>query len=397
MIRFVRGRQISWGLIVAALLAGPGWVRADGTSPDCYVLSVGIDGYLKEKRLSGCINDARDVAARFAAQQGKRFGTVTPRVLTERDAGRASIARGLTWLGGAGREGDFAVLFLSGHGARKSDGSWSFLPQDYDSRRHAATALGDREILQRAGALAERGLTVLVIIDACFSGQLRLSAGSVFDRPYRSGAGVVIMVSSMASQTSAALGPYSAFARTVVEAMAGEADANGDGRVTLLELRHYTSTRTHQLLRQKGIKDKQDAEFGWSRSIRGDLELAVVGPRVASRPGGGGTGRPVPDGTGKPGTGQLAGTVWSGSERLAGYGKLTFRLKANNRATMYDARDTMEGTWHQQGSQVTLRFDDGRVVYRGTLNGETLSGSASNGERRWTWSVRAMGSPRASR
>src|SRR5207302_1506297 len=163
--------------------------------------------------------------------------------------------------------------------------------------------LTDREILKRADALAERGLTVLVIIDACFSGQLRLNAGSVFDRQYASGAGVVIMVSSTSSQTSAALGPYSAFARTVVEAMAGEA-----------------------------------------------------------------------------GGGRLAGTVWSGSERLSGYGKLSFRLRANNRATMHDARDTMEGTWHHSGSQVTLRFDDGRVVYRGTLNGDTLSGSASNGE-----------------
>src|SRR5207248_3099593 len=154
MIWFVRRRQVSWGLVVAALLTGPDWVRADGTHPDCHVLSVGIDGYLKQNRLSGCVNDARDVAARFTAQQGKRFGTVTRRVLTERDAGRAAVARGLTWLGGAGREGDFAVLFLSGHGGRNKDRGWYFLPHDYDSGRHAATALTDREILQRANALA---------------------------------------------------------------------------------------------------------------------------------------------------------------------------------------------------------------------------------------------------
>jgi hypothetical protein len=397
MIRFVRRSQISWGVIVAALLAGPAWVRADGTNPDCFVLSVGIDGYLKANRLSGCVTDARDVAARFGAQHGKRFGKVTRLVLTEHHAGRAAITRGLTWLARAGRKGDFAVLFLSGHGGRNNDGSWYFLPQDYDSRAHATTALTDREILKRAGALGERGLTVLVIIDACFSGQLRLNAASVFNQQYASGAGVVIMASSSPSQTSAALGPYSAFARTVVEAMAGEADTNGDGRVTLQELRRYTYNRTHQLLRQKGIKDKQDAEFGWSRSIQGNLALAEVGPRVASRPVGGESVQPAPEGKGKPGGGQLAGTVWSGSEQLAGYGKLSFRLKANNRATMQDAQETMEGTWHQQGSQVTLRFDEGRVVYRGTLNGDTLSGSASNGEQRWTWSVRAAGSPRVSR
>ncbi len=395
MIRFVVKRHVSWGVFVAALLAGPTWARADGTRPDCFVLSVGIDGYMRENKLSGCINDARDVAARFAAQQGKRFGTVHRRVLVERDAGRAAITRGLTWLGGSGRAGDFAVLFLSGHGGRNRDASWFFLPQDYDGRRHAATALTDTEILRRSSALAERGLTVLVIIDACFSGQLRLNADSVFNRQYPSGAGVVIMASSTASQTSAALGPYSAFARTVVEAMAGAADANGDGRVTLQELSRYTYNRTHQLIRQKGMKDKQDAEFGWSRSITGQLALAVV-PRVARKTNGGGL-MPAPGGGGKTSGGRLAGTVWSGSEQLAGYGKLTFRLWASNRATMHDARETMAGSWHRSGSQVTLRFDDGRVVYRGTLHGDTLSGTASNGDRRWTWSVRAMGSARVSR
>jgi hypothetical protein len=388
MIRFVRRRQVSWGLVVAALLAGPAWVRADGTHPDCFVLSIGIDGYQKQNRLSGCVNDARDVAARFAAQQGKRFGTVARRVLTERDAGRAAITRGLTWLGGAGREGDFAVLFLSGHGGRDRDGGWYFLAHDYDPRRHSATALTDREILQRANALAERGLKVLVIIDACFSGRLLLNARSVLDQSHKSGGGVVVMVSSAAGQTSAALGPYSAFARTVVEALTGEADADGDGRVTLQEVRRYTPNRTHQLLRQKGVKDRQDAEFGWSKTISGELALAVVGPRVASKPGDGGTGKPVPAETGKPGAGQLAGTVWAGSERLAGYGKLRFILKANNRAVMHDAKSTMDGTWQQAGNQVTLRFDNGRVVYRGMLDGETLSGTASNGQRRWTWSVR---------
>jgi hypothetical protein len=386
---FTKPRHLSWGLVVTALLAGPGLVRAGGSQPDCYVLAVGIDGYLRENRLSGCVTDARDVSARFQAQEGKRFGKVTRRVLTERSAGRATITRGLTWLGGAGRAGDFAVLFLSGHGGKANGGGWYFLPQDYDPRRHTATALTDQEILKRANALAARGLKVLVIIDACFSGQLRINARSVLNQSHPSGGGVVIMVSSTASQTSAALGPYSAFARTVVEALAGEADRNGDGKVTLQEVRTYTYNRTHQLLRQKGVKDKQDAEFAWSRSISNETPLAVTGPRVAARP--------EVTQPGKQGAQQLAGTVWAGREQLEGYGKLTFRLKAKNQATMHDAQSTMEGTWHQAGSQVTLRFERGRVVYRGTLNGDTLSGTAGNGERTWTWSVRAMSSRRPER
>jgi hypothetical protein len=263
------------------------------------------------------------------------------------------------------------VLFLSGHGGRTPQKGWYFLPQDYDSGRHEATALSDRTILAAADALAGRGLKVLVIIDACHAGQLHLNGGATLNR-HRDpqGGGVVLMLSSLADQASQALGQYSAFARAVAEALAGEADRNGDGYVTLEEVRAYARARTHQLLRQRGIKSPQDGDCHWSPSVRADLRLAVTGS-------GGGP--------------RLARTVWSGTEQLAGYGKLTFRLLAGNRAVMVDARSTQTGSWRQSGNRVTLTFDKGRIVYRGTLSGTTLSGTAQNGRTTWTWSLRRQG------
>jgi hypothetical protein len=85
----------------------------------------------------------------------------------------------------------------------------------------------------------------------------------------------------------------------------------------------------------------------------------------------------------------LAGSTFSGGETLAGYGKLKFHLgrDAKHTAVMYDTDGVVRGTWEQSGSQITLRFYNGTVIYRGSLNGNVLSGTASNGRQNWTWKV----------
>jgi hypothetical protein len=360
--------HLSWGLIVAALLPEPSWARADVPAPDCYVLSVGVDNYPKAGRLHGCLNDARDIAAQFVAQQGKRFGKVQARVLLDAQASRVAVARGMAALAATARPGDFAVLFFSGHGGRTPQRDWYFLPHDYDGQRHATTAVTGGEILARADALVSRGLTVLVIVDACNSGQLRLSAHAALNRAKSpSGGRLVLMVSSVPSQTSAALGQYSAFARAVVEALSGEADLDGDGHVTLREVRRYAYARTYQLLAQRGMRQEQDGECDWALSVRGDLRLAVAGRRPSPPPAG--------------------EAIWSGTEDLTGYGKLASRFAGGNRVVMQDRDGATEGTWEQRGNTVTLRFYDGSVVYTGTMSGTVLSGTATNGRTTWGWTV----------
>jgi S1-C subfamily serine protease len=78
---------------------------------------------------------------------------------------------------------------------------------------------------------------------------------------------------------------------------------------------------------------------------------------------------------------------WSGSENLAGFGNLRFNFVSSTAVFMHDAKETIMGNWSLQGVNVTLRFYNGTVVYTGQINGQTISGSASNGKDRWTWSV----------
>src|SRR5262249_9271940 len=152
---------------------------------------------------------------------------------------------------------------------------------------------------------------------------------------------------------------------------------DGDGHVTLKEVRRYAYDRTYQLLRQRGLKADQDGECDWSLSVSDGLKLAVAGPRgpkVAEAPPPKAPAKvpaprlpPVP-GPGVPAaTAKLVGSLWVGSETLPGFGKLSFEFIDARQVVMVDAKETAEGTWSQKGNQVTLRFYGGRVVYTGTL------------------------------
>ena len=90
-------------------------------------------------------------------------------------------------------------------------------------------------------------------------------------------------------------------------------------------------------------------------------------------------------------TARLAGTVWSGTEDLAGFGKLTFQFDADGKATMIDAKTRVLGKWAQAGDQVTITFSN--CVYQGKLQGSSLTGTAryTTGEASWTFSLTPEG------
>src|SRR5262249_34974668 len=155
---------------------------------------------------------ALNIADVFRKQEGKLFGRVESVVLLDEKATKQQIDQGIAWLRGVGKAGDFIVLFQSGHGNRRQ-GTWHFVPHDYDSANHLPTAVSDVHMIKAADAMAAQGKKVLIIVDACFAGQIRHSARDLLNRKHPNGGGVILMVSSMPSQTSAALGRFSAFAQ----------------------------------------------------------------------------------------------------------------------------------------------------------------------------------------
>ena len=77
-------------------------------------------------------------------------------------------------------------------------------------------------------------------------------------------------------------------------------------------------------------------------------------------------------------TSSLAGTNWSGSDTLPGFGKLSFRFLSNIQVVMIDAKETARGSFVHTGNNVTLTFGGG-IIYNGRINGNVMSGTANNG------------------
>jgi hypothetical protein len=359
-------------------------VVIDKNAPACYIVSAGVDNYRNANKLNGCLNDARNTVAAFRSHLGAQYSKVDPQILLDAQASHANILGQFQGLTRKGAPRDFMVLFLSGHGGRTNgDRVWNFLPFDFNPQRSAQTLLTDRRILEAGDAIAKQNKHVVIIVDACFCGQLYQTAQPYLQR-YQNpkGGSMTLMLSSAANQTSAALGNYSAFAKAFFDAMAGGADLNGDGKITLGEIKAYTQRRTAELLMHSRIKQRQDCIVVWSPSLSADTPLGRTGKAVAS------TQRPAP--TGNP-------TRWAGTENLAGYGKLSFALYPDGRVIMVDAKETSQGIWRQENNRYTLSFNDGAVVYAGTLNGNTLGGTATSPAprtealRSWQWSVTRQG------
>ncbi len=86
---------------------------------------------------------------------------------------------------------------------------------------------------------------------------------------------------------------------------------------------------------------------------------------------------------------QVAGTTWSGNETLQNFGALTFQFQPNGTAIMIDTSGRSQGTWSVAGNRVTISFNNGQIVYVGTITGNTMTGEASNSNGgSWRFTVR---------
>jgi hypothetical protein len=146
----------------------------------------------------------------------------------------------------------------------------------------------------------------------------------------------------------------------------------------------YASSKLNQNFNKTAkANDKQNSTWYKPKGVSADLPLAKVGhgghAAVNSNAG------PISTSSNSGQTGALsAAGTWSGSETLAGYGKLTFALHQDGKATMYDAKDTVQGTWSQNGNQVTIQVG---AVYEGTISGSILSGQGTGNASPWNFTV----------
>ena len=225
-----------------------------------YVLAVGA-GDFKEAQINHLDyagKDARDFAAALKQQEGHLYRTVEVKLLTDEQADRAAIVKGLVWLKRQVSQGDVGVVFLSGHGAAEPSGDYYFVPHDAEIETVAGQLQPTRESsvpdAEFSSALKQVAGNAFFLFDTCHAGKAAgiTLKGQDYNKFINGLSGVATAI-VLASSTGAELSQeraewqHGAFTQAVLEGLAGEADYDKNGVVTVDELAFYVKERVKKL------------------------------------------------------------------------------------------------------------------------------------------------------
>lgn len=226
---------------------------------DSHALIIGIDHYAKWPGLHHAVADAGAIRQVLIERFAFKPDNVT--TLLDGDATRAGILRVLhERLADPARvrRDDRVMVFFAGHGGTRRLASGRdvgyIVPVDASVGDLAADAISMPQLQEAAEALAAKH--VLFIVDACYSG-LGLTRGgaptsSRFLDDNARRIGRQMMTAGGADQPVADDGPggHSVFTWTVLQALSGKGDLNGDGVMTGTELAAYVAPAVAAIARQ---------------------------------------------------------------------------------------------------------------------------------------------------
>lgn len=231
--------------------------RAVAAYRESWAVVIGIDDYAHWPKLSYAARDADGVAQLLIG----KYGFKADHVLRLAD-GEATRERILTLLGDTLADpkkvarDDRVLVFYAGHGATRHLASGRDLgylvPVDADLANLQGTAISMSNLQDVAEAIPAKH--VLFVMDSCYSG-LALTRGGgngnflaeISRRPARQ-----MLTAGGADQQVADGGPngHSIFTWTLLRALGGEGDLNGDGVITATELAAFAGPIVSSLSRQ---------------------------------------------------------------------------------------------------------------------------------------------------
>lgn len=227
---------------------------------ESHALVIGIDQYAKWPGLHHAVRDAKAIQEMLVARFGFKPENVT--ALYDGDATRTNILRTLNdKLTDPNRvkRDDRVMVFFAGHGSTRKLASGRdvgyIVPVDAGLNDLAADAISMPQLQEVAEALSAKH--VLFMVDACYSG-LGLTRGGaaqpsrnfLADNARRIGRQMI--TAGGADQQVADDGPggHSVFTWTVLQALSGKADLNGDGVITGTELAAYVAPAVASIAKQ---------------------------------------------------------------------------------------------------------------------------------------------------
>jgi uncharacterized caspase-like protein len=223
--------------------------------PVLYVLAIGVAKYKNpDLELEFAAKDARDFVETVRKQKGGLYKDVVVQLLTDTDATRAAISKGLIWLRKEVTAQDLAMLFFSGHGKEDSDGRYYFLPSDMEEDNLPATGVAKDDFTHVTSVLAGKWI---FFVDACHAGRMAESErrkgptdiGRAINELSSAENGGVVYTSSTGRQFSQEGSRWQngAFTKALVEGLSGQAAERGNSQITHQMLGYYLSKRVKEL------------------------------------------------------------------------------------------------------------------------------------------------------
>ncbi|MGM9482272.1 polysaccharide deacetylase family protein [Roseateles sp. NT4] len=227
---------------------------------DSHALVIGINQYSAWPKLSHAVRDAQAVRESLVTRFGFRADNVT--LLTDAEATRANILKALNERFGDAKRvkrDDRVFVFFAGHGSTRKLPSGRevgyIVPVDAGLNDLQSDAIAMPQLQEVAEAITAKH--ALFVIDACYSG-LGLTRGgssamdSNFARTNARRIGRQMMTAGGADQQVADDGPggHSVFTWTLLQALSGKADLNGDGLITATELAAYVAPAVSAIAHQ---------------------------------------------------------------------------------------------------------------------------------------------------
>jgi formylglycine-generating enzyme required for sulfatase activity len=277
-------RSVAILTIFTALTTG-----ADGADPQRWALLVGVDDYVSLQDLRFCGHDASALSDAL-----RRSGFDDRRLFLLHDGAtesryrpfKANVEKQLDIVLNLAGPDDLVIVSFSGHGIH-IDGKSYLCPNEAEDTRPDETMIAVDDVYKKFGEC--RAALKLLLVDACRNdprpagrksakpAEDRQSFGAVFDRPPE---GIVVLASCAPGQISwedEGL-KHGVFMHHILRGLAGDADGNRNGRVTLGELYDFASNETKVYVANHFREIQVPAQRG---EINGVFELPQSAPPKA--------------------------------------------------------------------------------------------------------------------
>ena len=218
---------------------------------DAVAIIIGIQDYKRIPKAEFANEDARSFYD--YARRGLGIKPENIKMLLDADADDVEIIKAFTnWLPlKVQKDRTEVYVFFSGHGLPSDDGKLYFLPYGVDKDLLSRTAVGQKEVV--SALQAARPKSVTMFIDSCYSGQTRggetLLASArplaikIDESAYPSNFSVISASANSQISSSSPDLKHGIFSYYLMKGMEGDADQNGDGKITMGEMQAFLADK----------------------------------------------------------------------------------------------------------------------------------------------------------